>query len=716
MAQYELNLRDYWLILRKRKWIIICTVLLVAGFTFIITELFSGKPLYEASARVKYDRSTTLSGLMTEVFSFSKEGNNLTTQAEVIRSVPVMLRAAKKLGVIAKEIESNEARTSPASLAQLYDLRSEVSVTREESTNILRIAVTSEEPESAARLANAVAEGYREENIASRNRQVNDAKLFVQDQLKAVDEALRRSEQDLLVFKEHEGRVFLNEEARQALENYSRLQAELAKLAQVKREASDQLRLLQANEALPGSGPARVFTDDVQALIARLNQKLVDLNTDRAALLINYTPKHPQVVELDTKILSVKQEMMNELEGKVRTMTERENSIKESIARFKERYMTLPKAALQLASLEREVKVNGDLYATLKQKHQEFLIRGAERIEEVSIIEPAVIPGSPKNAPQAGLNLMLSSLIGVLLGFVLAFVRESMDTSIGTIEGVEEFLKVPVLGIIPQVDRTEIQQTIQKVFPETLDAETVELLSRLSPLFDLKGVVAEGYRSLKVNLQFACAERTVKSLAFASAGLGEGKTTTVINLAITIAQDGRRVLVVDADLRKPAVHSRLGIKREPGLSEVLVGNAQWQDVVQSAPDLMLGKLGFDQVLSAPGVDNLSILTSGHLPPNPSEFFNTQRFVDLIAACEESYDLVVFDCPPILPVADAVLVGPKVDGVVLVYQVGKIGRTPLFRAKTLLESAQAHIVGVVLSNVSAEFSPDYHQYQYYRYSS
>src|SRR5207245_11099720 len=132
---------------------------------------------------------------------------------------------------------------------------------------------------------------------------------------------------------------------------------------------------------------------------------LVDLNTDRAALLINYTPKHPQVVELDTKMLSVKQEMMNELGGKVRTITERENSIKESIARFKERYMTLPKAALQLASLEREVQVNGDLYATLKQKHQEFLMRGADRIDEVSMIEPAVIPGSPKKAPPDGLEL-----------------------------------------------------------------------------------------------------------------------------------------------------------------------------------------------------------------------------------------------------------------------------------------------------------------------
>src|SRR5205809_878126 len=644
MAQYDLNLRDYWLIIRKRKWIIVFTVLLVGGFTLITTELFGPTPTYEASARVKFDRSTSMSGLMTEVLAFSAEGSSLTTQAEVIQSVPVLLRAAKKLGVIAKETESSEARTSPDALAKIYELKGHVAAAPEGSTNILKITVTAEEPEFTALFANAVAEGYREENIASRNRQVDDAKLFVGNQLKTVEEGLRKSEQALLGFREHEGRVFLNEEARQALENYSRLEAELEKLGQVERE------------------------------------------------------------------------MIKELEYKLRTMIDREHAIKESIGRFRERYITLPKAALEQASLEREVKVNGDLYATLRQKHQEFLVRGAERIEEVSFIEPAVTPGSPKNAPKATINLMLSSLIGALLGFVLAFVRESFDTSIGTIEGVEEFLKVPVLGVIPQEDRKEIEQVIKKVFPETLDAESVELLSRLSPLFDLKGVTAEGYRSLKVNLQFACVDRTVKSLSCASTGLGEGKTTTVINLAITIAQDGRRVLVVDADLRKPAVHSRLGLKREPGLSEVLVGSAQWQDVVQTAPDLMLGKLGFDQVLSAPGVDNLSIITSGHLPPNPSEFFNSQRFVDLIAACEENYDLVVFDCPPILPVSDAVLVGPKVDGVVLVYQVGKIGRTPLLRAKTLLENAQAHIVGVVLSNVSAEFSPDYHQYQYYRYSS
>jgi succinoglycan biosynthesis transport protein ExoP len=715
MAQYELNLRDYWMVLRKRKWIVLSATTLVAMATSTVTEFAISEKVYEASARVKFERTMTLPGLMTDLIS-SSEGNSITTQTEVIKGVPVLLRVAQNLGLIMRNVNYMEARRSPEILAKVYGLKGQVSVAQEGATNILKITAVAGDAEYAARLANAVAEAYREENIASRNRQVDEAKLFVEGQLKAIEENYRKSEQALLQFKEREGNVFLTDEAREALANYSRLESEREKLAQIRREAVDQLRLLKSNEALPESGSVRVFSDDVQALIAKLNQKLVDLNTERAALLINYTAKHPQVLELDARIQSVKQEMIRELEAKLRTFSERENSIRDSIGRYKERYISLPKAALELASLEREVKVNADLYASLKQRHQEFLVKGAERIEEVSIIEPALTPGAPKNAPKGEVNFALGALIGMLLGVVLAFVRESLDTSIGTIEDVEAFLKVPVLGVIPREDHKKVEQTIKEVFPEPLDPESMELLSRLSPLFDLKGVLAEGYRSLKVNLQFACMDQKVNSLAFASAGLGEGKTTTVINLAITIAQDGRRVLVVDADLRKPAVNTRLGLKREPGLSEVLVGNAKWQEVVQTAPDLMLGKLGFDQILSAPGVDNLSVITSGHLPQNPSEFFNSQRIVDLIAELEANYDLVIFDCPPILPVADAVLIGPKVDGVVLVYQVGRIGRTPLQRAKTLLENAQAHIIGVVLSNVSAEFSPDYYHEQYYRYSS
>jgi len=715
MAQSELNLRDYWMVIRKRKGIVAFTTLLVVVTTWFMGQVVTPQLFYEASARVKFDRSTAVSGLMMGVVEFS-EGSNITTQAEVIHSVPVMIRTAQRQGLVSQDIDPREPRVAQDVLVAVYDLKDKVAVSQEMGTNILRITVTADGAEQSAQLANAVAEAYREENIISRNRQVDDAKRFVEQQLKTTEVAYRASEDALLLFKEREGNVFLTEEARAALGRYSALEAEQEKLGQIKREVAEQLALLKANQSLPDPGTVRIFSDDVQALIARLNQKLSDLTTERTSLLVNYTPQHPQIIELDARIRSVIQEMVRDLEAKRQTFSEREREIGDSIGRYKTRYINLPKASLELASLEREVKVNGDLYANLKQKNQEFLIKGAERIEEVTVIEPAVPPVGPKNAHKPGLNFVLSSLIGTVLGVVLAFIRESFDTSIGTIEDVEAFLKVPVLGVIPREDRKEIAQSIAEAFPEAIDPASLELLASISPLFDLKGVSAEGYRSLKVNLQFACQDREVKSLAFASTGLGEGKTTTVLNLAITIAQDGRRVLIVDADLRKPTVHTRLGLKREPGLSEVLVGAMPWQEVVQTAADLMLGNLGFDQVLSAPGVDNLNILTCGHLPSNPSEMFNSQHIVSLIAELEEHFDLVLFDCPPILPVADAILIGPLVDGVVLVYQVGKVGRTPLLRAKALLEHANARIVGAVLSNVGAEYSPEYYKYQTYKYSS
>jgi uncharacterized protein involved in exopolysaccharide biosynthesis len=175
-------------------------------------------------------------------------------------------------------------------------------------------------------LANAVAEAYREENISSRNRQVDEARLFVEAQLKSLETRLQESEQALRAFQEREGKVFLTEEARQALANFSHLEAERERLARVKREAASQLTLLKSRETLPESGQARVFSDEVQALVATLNQRLLDLTTERATLLINYTPKHPQVIELDQRIQNIKKELTRELEGKLRTFTERENA------------------------------------------------------------------------------------------------------------------------------------------------------------------------------------------------------------------------------------------------------------------------------------------------------------------------------------------------------------------------------------------------------
>jgi succinoglycan biosynthesis transport protein ExoP len=392
-------------------------------------------------------------------------------------------------------------------------------------------------------------------------------------------------------------------------------------------------------------------------------------------------------------------------------MQDRERTLLEQRDRYRRRYLQFPRAAIEMGRLERDVKVNADLLAMLKVKHQELQIKSAERIEEVTIVAPAIMPSAPINAPNTELNLMVGSLMGVFLGLVIAFARESFDTSIGTIEGIEEFLKVPVLGVIPQFDGKEMEKAAREALPDQASASTVENFSKLICLIDPKSALSESLRSLRTNIQFASMDRKVTSILFTSAGLGEGKSTCVTNLAITLAQEGQRVLLVDADLRRPIVHQRLGLERAPGLADALVGSTSWRSHVRSATDLMLGPMGIDRVMSTPGLDNLHVLTSGAEVGNPNEFLKMNKIKMLVKEMNEEYDLVLFDTPPILPVTDAVAFSSGVDGTILVYQVGRIGRNALKRAKFLLDHAQANVMGIVLTNVNSEVATDYGAYRY-----
>ena len=711
MAQYDLNLIDFWLIVRRRKLMVMFTVGLVGVMTSTMPYLVGPPPVYKAAARVKYERSTTASGLLQESISGVGGESDIATQAEVIKSFNVIERVAKNLDLIDKSLEPTGIRANHELLDIVYDIQGHIEAAQEGSTNIVKITATAGDPRTAERYATLTADAYREENIYNRNRQVIEARRFVEGQLKNLEASLHESEQALREFKEQEGQVFVTEEARQALEQYNKLEGEQERLQRVKKEVAAQLQSLQESKTIVQETQSRVYSDEVEALISKLNQRMSDLTQERDLLLINYTPEHALVRELDRRILNVKGEMIRELESKLRTFDERERAIRESIVRYKERYLSLPQAAIQLARLERDVMVNSNLYAALKSKHQEFMIKGAEQIEEVTIIEPAQIPTRPMNAPNLPLNAFLGVLMGGMVGLVAAFLKESFDTSIGTIEEVEAYLKVPVLGVIPRVDRKEVEREIQMGFQEKLDRETLDLYCHLVALFDPQSPLAEGYRSLRTNIQFAGGMQGNRVLAFVSAGAQEGKSTSAVNLAIALAQDGKRVLLVDADLRKPTIHERLGLEQVPGLSEVILGTVGYPEAIRTVTDLMLGKLGVEQVINAPGIDNLNILPSGKRPDNPAEFMNSSRLTELIDSVRKEYDIVIFDCPPILPVTDGVTLGSKVDGVVMVYQVGKVGRNALKRAKSLLENAHASLIGIVLSNVSAELTPDYEMYRY-----
>lgn len=711
MAQYELDVLDYWMILKKRKYLIVLATLLVVGFTFTFTQFMKPTPLYEASARVKFDRSTTVAQQLLESITFAT-ANDLTTQTEVIKGFPVMERVAQALGIVETDLPP-EQRRSAEYLNTIYNLGQQIQTSRESDTNIIRITATAYEPELAERTANAVAQAYRIENIAARNRMVTESRRFVEDQLAALEEKLQAAEEALRIFKEREGQVFLDDEAKAALQTFTQLEGEWNAIARQKDETLRQIEALERPSSSIDSRIGRIFTEDPYALLTKLNGRLLELLQDRSTLLINYTPEHPQVKETDRKITNVKNEMIRELRSKAASLQDRENTLAVQIAHYRDRYLAFPKAAIELNRLEREVKVNADLYSTLKIKHQELLIKSAEQIEEVTLIAPAVKPPKPINAPNVPLNMAVGSIMGLFLGVVLAFTRESLDTSIGTIEGVEDFLKVPVLGVIPTFDEQELQEAAKQALPCDADQELVEGVSKLITLLDPKSLLSESFRSLRTNIQFASMDRRIKSLLFTSAGLGEGKSTTVINLAITLAQEGQRVLLVDADLRRPIVHKRLGLPREPGLVEALQGIVSWQEAVRTATDLMIGSLGVDRVLKSPGLDNLHILSSGSAAHNPSECMSLAKLKPLLAEMQDAYDIVLFDTPPILPVTDAVAMSSRIDGTVLVYQVGRIGRNALKRAKFLLDHAQANIMGVVLTNVKAEISTEatFYRYEY-----
>jgi Mrp family chromosome partitioning ATPase len=309
--------------------------------------------------------------------------------------------------------------------------------------------------------------------------------------------------------------------------------------------------------------------------------------------------------------------------------------------------------------------------------------------------------------------VLIGALLGLMLGLVLAFVQETLDTSIGTIEDVESYLEVPVLGIVPHIDPRETVRRLLERRPALaqIDPDALQSHALLITHFDPKSPVAEAYRTLRTNVQFARLERGGKVLVVTSPTLQEGKTTTIVNLALTMAQSGQKTLLVGGNMRRPSLHRFFGIERAPGLSDILVGNARWHDCIRTVADILMGRFEMDDVMAAPGLDNLHIIEAGPIPANPSELLSTSAMAGFLRDVSAEYDIVLIDTPPVLPVTDSAIVAGQADGVLLVYQAGKVGRLVLKRAKAHLESTRAKVWGVVLNDVQTEVA-GYHYTHYY----
>ncbi len=703
MAQYDVDLRDYWRILRKRRASILFMVLLVGLGSYGFAKFREPAALYEATAAIKIDRFSNLASILTG--GYWRQAENMETHAYIVTSHPVLREAVAALGWPG----AGMADDAPALLASMERLKKSVEARTQEGAHIIVLRAVADSPAEAAAIANALARAYRDYNIQQANKRTFETRAFIEEQLRRTGDRLREAEAALQRFREEHGVLALDAQTANTLNRIHGLELEHERAKGERRAIEAALRALDSPRGDPAQ--AAVLTAPSTPALEPLRARLSELNLKRQGLLTTLTEKHPQVEELTAQIRAAGAEVRRELAALLQVAAAREADLGDRLERLRRDNADLPEKGLLLSRLQREVDLQQSLYGQLKSKHQEVLIQESGKLEEVSIVRPALPPEKPFNIPSKAMIVLTGLVMGVVLGIVVAFLAEVFDTSIGTIEDVESLLQVPVLGVIPHLEAPGRSR------PGEAEAEARAARNRSGDLVthhEPKSQGAEAFRALRANLQFLRLEVKGKLFLVTSAFVQEGKTLNAVNLALSLAQAGNRVLLIDADLRKPNVHRVFGLPRSPGLSDYVLGDYRREEVVGTISDVLLGEFEIEEVLKTPGMDNLHTIPAGTKPPNPTELLSSERFRELLQEAKQTYDFILVDAPPVLPVADATEIAPLMDGVLLVYTVDRIGRGVLKRAKSTLDNVEARVLGVILNNVKPEAGPDYFRYHSHYY--
>lgn len=560
------------------------------------------------------------------------------------------------------------------------------------NTNVVHVKIRVQDPKEAAETANAIAENYIKSTVKRRAQQALSTREFVQRQLEPQREELRRSEEALSRYKTEKGVLTVSEEGDRVLRQVTSVEVERAKVQSQRQAAEAILGRLQSGRQ-NSSRPLVISAGDLPfPVLTDLAQRLTQMELELAGLRQAYTERHPSVQYLEAKIQEAGTRLNQEAHAAVNSLRERERAMAGILRQYEGEMKGLPQAELGLVGLLRTARVNQELYTFMLQKQEEARIAEASTIGSARVIDSAIPPKRPV-IPRTGLNLLLGGIMGLVLGVGLALLQERLDRSVRSVRELEERANLPVFGVIPQIPNGVPNGHLHR----TGSPDPLFLITQIGP----RAPALEAYRSLRTNIQFAAVEDAPRSFLLTSSGPGEGKSLTVANLAIALAQMRGRVLLVDSDLRRPVLHHLFGVPRETGLTDVLVGSLAWREAV-----------------CATGVPNLDLLPSGHLPPNPPDLLGSTRMKSLIQEATAQYDMVLLDSPPALPFADASTLASIVDGVFLLVRVGVTTPEAVLRTKSMLEAVRGRILGAVLNGASLEEGfglsryYSYHLYNYY----
>lgn len=713
----EAGLADYWRILVKRRWLVLSTLAMVLVIALVNTLLTT--PIYRATAVLQIDNDTLqvvqVEGINQGAGVYDYDGSFLQTQLQLLKSRALAQRVVTQMGLLESgelgrlwpnsawqkllalvrgqpdaaapdPVAKNKAPASGSDAEKALSglaaqFQSGVSIEQVQDSRLVRLHYDSPNAQFSQRAANALAESFIAGNLERRFDSASYAKTYLEDRLQELKLKLEDSERKLVAFAQKEQIVTPGDESGANLSqlNLGSLNSAYAKAKEDRIRA--EARWLQV-QGLRGVGLQSATGKD--ATMENLLENRTKLMLEYQDKLRLYKPGYPAMQQLKGQIDEINQQIAAE-EGNIRSSIQaeflaaaaQEKMLAEQLSGLKTEVLDLQNRSIQYNILKRDVDTNRQLYDGLLQRYKEIGVAGGVTANNIAIIDRA--EGGSKIKPSVSGNMTKALLVGLMLGVLLALAFEYLDDTLKRPEDIEKTLGLPVLGAIPLLKSPQ---------------------SPLAAMDDLRSGFAEAYRSLRTALQFSTDHGVPRSLLITSATPSEGKSTTALVLAKYYAQLGKRVLVVDCDLRNPTLHRSLGVDNSQGLSNYLAGAIKPTDVVRATE-----------------IPGLMYMPTGPLPPNPAELLMGPKMVSLLTIATEKFDLLIMDGPPVMGLADAPILSNMAQGTLLVVRAGHARIAVVKNALKRLAAARAHVVGGLLTQFQAEhagYGYGYGAYSYYSY--
>jgi polysaccharide biosynthesis transport protein len=718
LSSHESALDEYLHVLRKRKWEILGCV--VAIFTLVAIASLRTSKVYEASGKIavnKPDNSLNLQNSATFSLDYY-DPSELETQVKILQSDDLALEVIHELNLDRRPEFGGQASPSPSidlepdplqdpgkASALLGGFTGNLRVAVSPNSRIIEIHYRSADPELAATVVHTLMQTYIDDDRKKRYNSTMDASKWLEGQLVDMQMNVESSQEKLVKYQKEHEILGIDEKQNLTTEKLEELNKALTAAQSERMDKESFYNLVQSGspDAVATSATSldsavaqseSAFLDSLLAKQADLKLQIADLNTQFGPAYPKLAQLNNQLKEIDTQIQAQMKKIVDKVHGQYLTAFGREKLLREALDKQKQEANKLNESAIEYNMLKRDADTYRALYEGILEKLKEAGVSAGLRSNNFQIVDDARPPSGPIE-PNIPRNLGFALVLGLASGVGLAFLREGLDNTIRTTEQAHLISGLPSLGMIPLGSKSAREGPDPKRLVIASSKEAVELVTQVRP----QSQMAESYRALRTSLLLSNLGSPPKVIMVTSALPQEGKTTTSINCAVVLAQmmgqKGGRVLLIDADLRRPSIHKTLGMGPRSGLSNVLTGTQKLDKAI--APTSIL--------------PNLFVLPAGTPPPDPAELLASTEMRDLLTELREQYDHIVVDTPPSLSVTDAVVLSPRADAVILVIRAERTTKQSLLRARELLAQVNAKVIGVLLNAVDLS-SPDY--YYYYEY--